>query len=457
MSHSKKNSIIVISAFVLVIILLGGILAGIMKGFRDWQVFQSYKANIVYSYNEPSDTSALWVMSKEPKKLTVTDDFVGSGELEYSIYNNLSSSKDSAACTVGTRIYLFGGVNGITATNSIRYFDAATNKLVQCNAVLPKEQRACSSVLVGDKIWIFSGTAGQYSRDPVAYLSDDSNYPPPVWAVYSEIYIYDYIQDVIETIDIKLSYSGVNAVLFDSVIYVFGGFQPDKSMGCFNGTCFYDSFVLKSKNVYAINPENQTMTVLPFEFPCDICYANVIQYGNYVYFFDTSSIYRLNMETFKFETLDCQMSDSLYGRSSIRFGSSVYFFGGRNDSGYSTSIDIFDLKRETFSSFGTLDNGISLAPVAMVENTLYLFGVLSNTSVERIQFKVPLEKNTLLIDNSGKENSFTVINRLGEEEVVQIAGVYIGNSNGYAESVIAYLYDENIKQWKQISGLLIDI
>ena len=128
-------------------------------------------------------------------------------------YNNMSSA------AVGTKIYFFGGhsvgSNTNYSSNAIRVFDTANNTIQTLSTTLRSEAYDIGVATVGTKIYLFGGIK-----------ATGSVFNPNV-SHFSTIQVFDTANNTIQTLSTSLGFGayGIGAATVGTKIYLFGGYD----------------------------------------------------------------------------------------------------------------------------------------------------------------------------------------------------------------------------------------
>ena len=382
--------------------------------------------NIEYGDNEPADTSKLWVKCNRPDMVQVTSDIViGNEELDIGLASLPTAVDGIAAAAIGTKIYLFGGRwYGGGSDDTINVFDIETNTITTLDTKLPTGAYAIASAIVGTKVYLFGGTYGS--------------------SLYT-INVFDTENHTITTLDAALpnGAGSIASAVVGSRVYLFGG--------------SYVGTPLNTINVF--DTETNSITTLDVTLPIVAYGIASATIGTKVYLFGgrtgtntyVNVINIFDTETNTITTLDTKLPTAAQGIASAVIGTKVYLFGGYI-SNYLNTINVFDTETNTITTLDTkLPNAAYNIASAIFGTKIYLFGGYSSVSnnpyldtINVFNVSLNLSTNTLLIETDIAKN---LVNILPSIEI-GIKNVYIGNSEGYAEKVPAYLYKDGA--WVEI-------
>lgn len=221
-----------------------------------------------------------------------------------------SNMDDMLAIPVGTKIYILGCY---WSTNAICKFDTETEQLTTLGCTMYNTY-AASGAAIGDKIYVFGGwTEGDY-----------------------KISILDTTRETFTTLESKLPAYGLHGATAQAVgdkIYVFGGhghYQGETSSYLFD-------------TIYEVNIVNETtvnFTLLSAKLPIAANQMGSAKIGDNIYLFggqmksspDTpiDSIYKFNTKDKTLETADVVLPAAARSMGTASVGNHVYLFGGKS-------------------------------------------------------------------------------------------------------------------------------
>ena len=285
-----------------------------------------------------------------------------------------SQTQFMGSASVGDNIYLFGGQNNTTSTmriSSILKFNTITEELTTLSTTLPDDAMDISCCSIGTKIYLFGGSL--YGSSVMKYkiyifdtetetLSLSNAVMPTQLEAYfvalpidtkvyvhsasnKALYVYDTIADTITTISVDITsyYSSKMPFVDDNKIYFFGGYNirsssltNDYDVYCYDiATGTLETFTNKWElPIFSALPSRQLAID---ENMNNYCYGN-----NY----NKSIIIKPHGEDGVFTlSLDKDISMIKIASSLAYCNGYLYIFGGYADeSGSTASKDIFKLK-----------------------------------------------------------------------------------------------------------------
>jgi N-acetylneuraminic acid mutarotase len=385
--------------------------------------------NIAYGDTAPEDTSKLWVKCDEPKAIEITSDIiVGNEEIEIGVGALPTVASDMASAAVGNKVYLFGGYGYGNRLDTINVFNAESNSITTLNTKLPTAASEMASAVVGNKVYLFGGYSGS------AYLNT--------------INVFDATDNSITTLNTKLPTGayGIASAVVGTKVYLFGGFSGR---------------YLETINVF--NTETNTITTVA-KLPTGANGITSVEIGTKVYLFGgyyySNNILIFDVETNAIITLDTKLPTGASDIISAVIGTKVYLFGGYYDNKYLlNTINVFDAESNSITTLNTkLPTAASDIASAVVGTKVYLFGGFGGSSmsdashsldtINKFIVALPLATNKLLIESAIGKNPVQLINSTRETIKIGVKNVYLGNSEGYAEKVPAYLYVDGA--WTEI-------
>lgn len=154
------------------------------------------------------------------------------------------------------------------------------------------------------------------------------------------------------------------------------------------------------------------------------------------------------------------------------FGKYVYFLGGRErDESCTTTIKTslkfrqpftdlaqekvwrYDVEQKVLVQLDTQVAATRFNTVPFASNVLVAgASATGGDVVYKFAGKSELAENHLLIQEDLFGNEWTAIKSKDTDLTIGVQAVYLGNSNGYADEVDAYLYDIAASQWKKLDG-----
>lgn len=382
--------------------------------------------NIHYGDTEPDDTSKLWCKCGAPSKVLISSALATGEEKLTTLTTVLPFGCTSMGCaSVGAKIYLFGGYGNGANLSTIRVFDTKTKELMECESVLPSTRNEVGTSAVGTKIYLFGG----YGT-----------------ASLSEILLFDTETETIATLSAKLptaSYGLVCATV-GTKIYIFYS----------NGTiCVFNT------ETETIATLSATVTTPGNGMACVAVGTKIYLFGGYASSGMKNIVRVFDTETNTCSVLSTTLPDPCRYMGCGIIGEKIYLFGGYCEGGSKPRLDtinVFDTESESVTTLPiTIPTECYSMASAVVGMSIYLFGGTTYQSnawvyldtINEFSVTFELETSKLLIQTSQTENIFNVVN--GEQTIeIGVRNIYIGNSDGYGETVDSYLYQN--EEWSQI-------
>ena len=376
----------------------------------------SAEFNIAYGDTAPSDTSKLWVKASEPNKVSIATQFNTTNSFQTNIAKLPNAAFAMGTAAVGTKIYLFGG-SGKSGSklNTIQVLNTETNVISTLSATLPAGAYI-GTAAVGTKIYLFGG-------------QDSSN------NALNTIQVFNTETNVISTLSATVSKvaMGIGAAAVGTKIYLFGGA---------NGTGRYNT-------IQVFNTETNTISTLSATLPAGAYSIGTAAVGTKIYLFGGQGSNSLNTiqvfdtETNTISTLSVTLPKAANGMGTAAVGTKIYLFGGSD--GFN-AIQVFDTETNTISTLSATlpSNNTGGIGTAAVGTKIYLFGGAYMTIEDAIHsytLAIPVEVGKILIVSSITDNLFNLINTETTQVSIGVDRVYIGNAEGNAEAVDAYLHN----------------
>lgn len=386
--------------------------------------------NIHYGLNPPDDTSMLWVETEsEPTSMAVRasnpQHAIGdpSVEVRNDDITGFSSFCNCASVTYGSYVYFFGGYISGSYKNYICRFDMQNEVFVKLQATLTANIGSCTAALVGTKIYIFGGQTS-------------SSYVDKIW-------VFDVATETIETLDETLPQIGVtDCEAVGSKIYLFGWFN---SSGYKN-------------TIYEFDTETEKITELSETMSISCASLGHTAHGTDIYLFGgygdgvgaMSSISVFDTTTKTIRDAGVTLPAGSGGTPPINVGDKIYYFMSADGSIISYDIPSGGIDVLSVS----LPSGGYGHGYGVLDGNIYLIGGRSGGTYLRTEvlfkagrFVYTLAENNAFAKVSIQKNFFDLVS--GDTSVnIGVAGVYIGNADGYGEQVTAKLY--NGTKWEEI-------
>lgn len=377
--------------------------------------------NIHYGMEAPEDTSKLWVETDtEPTQIRVMNGIAGDPTIETISEVLPTRAYGMASATVGKKVYLFGGRGSSLNTyrNDILVFDTVTNTISKLDVVLPYSAFAIACGVVGTKIYLFGGYTGGNS---------------------SNICVFDTETNTIEKLSTSLPTGGhaIAAGVVGTDIYLFGGSGSDRS-----------------NKIRVFNTEAKTISNLSTTLPKAIAEIGVGVIGEQIYLFGgdtgspTNTIMVFDTTTKTIETLPITLPKTTAEMGVEVVGTKVYLFGGGSVG--IADIMVFDAAENTVETLSVKLPTIALGMgTGLVGTNIYLLGGYNYSdeclsTINVFKFAAELAENAAVVAPSLTKNVFPLMDAVE----LGVSAVYIGNSDGKAEQVNAYLY--NGTEWMLI-------
>lgn len=380
--------------------------------------------NIAYGEEPPSDTSKLWCKCEEPTNVLAKAQVDGSESIRSSDTFLSKGTSGITARAIGRNIYLFGGFHG-GYIRDIRRFDTETETFTTVSTAVTSE--TCydmTSARVGTKIYLFGGNNSSYMK---------------------KIQIFDTENETLTTLEVSLpsGLAEITSAVVGTKVYLFGGF----------GGSSFDT-------VNVFDTENETINTLSVKLPYGLHAMGVGVVGTKVYLFggNRNNAYRYNTiimfdsENWTITTLDATLPATYSNMGSCTIGTKIYLFGGTTDGKTADNkIHVFDANTETLSTLSTtLPAALYTSACEVVGANVYLFGGYDGSSrrndISIFTLASELETGNMMLQTSFNENVFNIIPGIE----LGVKNVYIGNAEGKAERVNAYLFNDD--KWTLICG-----
>lgn len=348
-----------------------------------------------------------------------------------------------ATAVVGNKIYFIGGHvwTGTTANSyrmagsslsnkGIAVYDTEANTLTEYPNLLPNNatQVICPAV-VGSRIYLFGGnhTASSTTAQPSGGQSTvrfiDTSFPELVVSDAGELLI----GNPNSTTNNRGGYS---AAVVGTDIYLLAG----------------SAITPYSSATTAINPS----------------------YVMSVYHTATETCERLSIT----HTLTERSVVPMICCCGWAIGKYVYFLGGRErDKDGDTTLNLslkfkepfnslaqekvwrYDIEQKVLVQLDTQVTATQFNTVPFASNVLVAgASATGGNVVYKFAGKSELAENHLFIQEDLFGNEWTAIKSKDVDLTIGVQTVYLGNSNGYADEVDAYLYDSTASQWKKLDG-----
>lgn len=383
----------------------------------------SASLNIHYGDTAPSDTSKLWCKCAEPSNVLVKGNIIIGDATVTTLTETISARSAMASAKVGNKIYLFGGYDGSARTNTIQVFDTEKNTHTVLSTTLPKTLGMASACAIGTIIYIFGGQVDASTCSRTVYRFDTET---------------ETISKLSDTLSDTLR--GVSACAVDKDIYIFGGDYRD----CRSTIQVFDS-------------ETNSISVLSTTLPIAMRSISTVRLGEKIYLFGgyDGSSYVNTINVFDIRTNAITTLSEVLPFECITYasaiGKNIYLLGGETSDGRKDTIMKFDSETETLSTLSTvLPTSISSISVEAIGMNIYIFGGYTGTysnNIYKFSLSLELEHLKMLLHSSLSENIFNIMK--GDITIeTGVKTIYLGNTDGQAELVDAYLYQN--EAWTQI-------
>lgn len=311
--------------------------------------------NIAYGDTPPEDTTKLWVKTSEPSKVNIS-----STTFVETLSKKLSAVlwETKSVATVGTKIYIFGGVTtSATHTKRAFCFDTETEEITSLPSLVYEMSRG-NAVAVDSKIYIFNGSTNNQLHD-------------------QEIYVFDTITQQYTKLDAKLPQQSHEASCHKvgKYIYIIGGYRY--SLSSLNNT------------VCRLDTETDVITTLEAVVPVAAGQMESAVVDTKIYLFSgqtrynqvTTACYCFDTTTETFTTI-ASSPIAIAAGACYEVDGTIYILGGQSatSSGnkYYNTIYVYDPNSNTFSLFdAVLTKARSLTLFGSVGASLYMFGGMS--------------------------------------------------------------------------------
>lgn len=380
--------------------------------------------NIAYGDTPPEDTTKLWVKTSEVENIeVVTSSPLGDENYSVSTLKTVLPANFGgiAAASVGSKIYLFGGMNYDTFknTNEIRVFDPQNNTVKTLSATVPTAANGLYVFADGENI----------------YIAGDGT---------TAIHVFNTNIETISTLSSGLGIVSKKAAngIMDGVIYLLGGMV--------DGSVNY--------RIYKFNTKTGTFATSKASFQSSIYGMGCASVGRKMYLFggnqngEITTIRVFNTENETLSTLSTKLPRASIDISAVALGDKIYLLGGMQNSIYSSSIQVFDTRDNSLKEMSVaLPVGLRNSGVAAFGEKIYLFGggtsgstavdtinVFSNTPIFDLTKNHLLVVGSINIDTTEPTPSITIVAN----------DVYVGTENNESEKVQTAFF--NGEEWETI-------
>jgi hypothetical protein len=377
--------------------------------------------NIAYGDTAPADTSKLWVKTSAPTTVEIADRVAHFGEtLETAVFDYSRTIYDNVpVLAFNNKIYVMPGkYEHATGDRGVYSIDPETYEISSTIATLDFPYRGASCAVVGEKIYCFGG-----EDEDGDMFNTVRMYTPGTYKT-------------VATFPLYLEDASLAAV--GDRIYI---------CGCMaSGTSYSNPYV--TGRMWVFNTTTNSIT----ELPTNIGYAKTATavIGTKIYLFggqmdagttDTCWVYDTTADDLSsaLSKLDVKLP-TLGVYKAIVLGDTVYLV-------YQDRIYKFDLDTMSFVLLETATLPHERCAIAAVGDKIFLFGGYESAvnyykDVSIITTKSTLSAGKLLVETCIHGKKADLVNANGTTLNLGIKNVYIGNSEGYAEKVPAYLYQD---------------
>lgn len=332
-----------------------------------------------------------------------------------------------AAESVGSKIYLFGGISGDAYQSGIYVYDPASNSISTLDTALSCDLYGMATAAVGTKIYLFGGdtmSSGTLKRlDTISAFDTETH--------------------EISTIDTKLPNKLAThaATAGNGKIFLFGGVNNDGS---------------SLRSIHMFNPESEAIVTFAEQLPKEIGYHTAVAVGSKAYIFGgygdqglLKDIYEFDMYTYSLTTLSVTLPVPTRAMAAAAVGTKIYLFGGRTADDRLTDIQVFDTENHTISKLNVdLPTKTAFAVAAASGTSIYVFGgndgINDLTTIHKLATEFSVAENNILVEIAIMDNMVSLLQNLE----VGIANMYRGNTQGVAEKVSAAVYKDGA--WVEI-------
>jgi N-acetylneuraminic acid mutarotase len=396
--------------------------------------------NIAFGDVAPEDTSKLWIKTAEPAttSIKVFGDWFSDGTIEETGTLLEYYMEDMAIGAVNNKIYLFGGFHQSASgtkynrMNTIFEYDISTNTSTRLSKTLAVRTDSAVAATVGNKIYIFGGYTVEYDyldRGTTVYLNTISVFDPSDYSL--------------TTLSTKLPTGmGTRVAAVGEKIYIFGGADGEK----------------RFDTIYMFDTTDNSLVTLDTKLPMAasgvvpaVIDKKIYLFGGYTKIND-EDIYLNTIQVFdttdnSLVTLDVTLSEAKASPSVASLGDYICILGGiaSGYNNYRPTIEVFNTKNNTIRTLSTTlpYRGIVSMPVVTIDNKIYMFGgaiqggrINDINTFDMTPYVVLPENNVLIETNNTMDNLFDFLPTVE----IGVKNVYLGNTDGHGERVIAALY-----------------
>ena len=396
---------------------------------------------IVYSASSTPSASynsgKLWLKTTKPTSLVISDTpQYDDSEASFGKVERLTATlpvprSRMVSAVVDKTIYMFGGrqEDATDVTTSVVKFDTETQIAEQLEGVVTDQYllgAACASV--GKRIYIFGGDnwRDSYATNKIRRFDTDTN----------------------EFVSLDVTFPnglmGAECVVVDGNIRVVGGKNK-------RGT---DS--TENTATYVFDVETETLSTLSLVVIFDKTYGGVLAHvGSTLYQFGSgggSNVRKYDITTEPNSTLYGVLPSGFEYLVGMAVGTKIYLmYNGEPPATYAQyerRVYCFDTETETIIKLYTeMPELVDSMTFQVVDGTMYMLGgAFDNSTASSNVYQLDTSKRTLLITpgllniiTGGDNNPLTIIDDDNGSVQINISEVMLGNADGVAEPVEAYI------------------
>lgn len=456
--------------------------------------------NVAYGLTPPSDTSKLWVkIANKPSNVEAKATIQFGDEALTGADMMLPTSPNNSS-------YQFYPVNLVYCngyyycTGTVYELDRNLQKLYRLSngtwtAVATfeyeKEHYLCATAVVGNKIYFIGGHKWT-GTTANSYRMATNNYSNQGVAVYdTEANTLVEYPNLLPNVATQV----ICPAVVGSRIYLFGGnYASGSNTGQPTGGQSTVRFIDTSLPELAVSDAGELLIGSPSTTEANRGGYSAAVVGTDVfllagsamtsYYNDTTKIDPSHvMSVYHTATEKCERLNITHTllRNSIvpifcccgwSFGKYVYFLGGRErDESCTTTIKMslkfkepftnlaqekvwrYDIEQKVLVQLDTQVAATQFNTVPFASNVLVAgASATGGDVVYKFAGKSELAENHLLIQEDLFGNEWSAIKSKDVNFIIGVQAVYLGNANGYADEVDAYLYDSTENQWKKLDG-----
>lgn len=426
--------------------------------------------NIAYGLTPPTDTTKLWVpLEKKPDNVEVNGEYMNFGQ---DVLETWKEGDPTIAPYTELAVAFAASVG-----DSIYIVEAMTDTIIEYNTVSGKITECCNYVDVTGGTAVAVRPSASFVRGTDIFLTFNSN--------YSKLYRFDTTTKMLEAWMTIANSMHSSIVEYGGYAYQFVGLTGETSL---------------TNYVWKIDLDNKTYTRLEQLMPQKSAGPCAWVYGGKIWLFievtgsNVLRLYSFDPATQVFEEVKTDtQSNSVYKgfglECDISFasrntvfencaeipvvGNKVYLYPNKrlDTSKWNGTPFIFDMETlmftegssliETVDGYGRRDCGFLLRDMG-----IYLIGgynyknagtssstTSKNTKIEVYRIETYLEDNHLKLftDMFGKQTA--LVNGRNCKLYTTVREAFVGNEDGYARPIDAYVYDEEAGEWQTVDGI----